>query len=64
VGREGSLVSVDGIGLLSFIGKQKGDPDRVAILMPRTGIEQSQILPGNQAIPQKAMQKALQSIRH
>jgi hypothetical protein len=28
--------------------------------LPRTGIEQSQILPRNQAIPQKALQKALQ----
>jgi hypothetical protein len=32
--------------------------------MPRTGIEQSQIPPGNQAIPQKALQKALQSIQN
>jgi len=32
--------------------------------MPRTGIEQSQIFPRNQAIPQKALQKALQSIQN
>jgi len=31
--------------------------------MPRTGVEQSQILPGNQAILEKALQKALQSTR-
>jgi hypothetical protein len=36
--------------------KRKPRPDSSRLKMPRTGVEQSQILPRNQAIPQKALQ--------
>jgi len=56
----GLLVKVGGVKLLRLGAKEIGDPKGVAIRMPRTDIEQSQIPPRNQAILRKALQKALQ----
>jgi hypothetical protein len=48
---------------LGLAEKEEGDPMEAAFLLPRTGIEQLTILRGNQAIPQMALLKALQSIQ-